>query len=405
MKFKLVLYLIIIFTNLITLSANPEDEGNSKNFKSRLNMYGVDLNFKYTADFYNNVSGGVETGSKFINQIHFGTDLILDKIFNINPAILHASFIGVKGNQPNDLVGSTQGVSNIETNNLFKLYDLWIDFQLNDHFSILAGLFDVNSEFDTKYNSGLFINPSHGIGAEFGLTGINGPSIYPNTSFGIRTNFTFGHKNYIKLGIFDAVPGTEEDPYKTYIDLKFNDGLLLVSEFGYDCYDDFEFENINDQCMYFAVGIWYFTNKHNEVIGTNKHHGNFGFYSFLESRLFLLNQESYLSGFIRTGLADNDVNQIDLFFSGGLVLNNYFFDEDQLGLTFASSRYSRKYFNSQSILNENPALYETNIELTYLVNITDFASIQPDIQYFINPSHKSSFKNSLCVGLRTIISF
>ncbi len=413
-KFKLIL--LVLF--LIVYSYAQETNDLTKEFESSiisvdidnenkdaLTNNGLQFGFSNAGDLFSNLQGGVSKGTNYINIFSFSADLNLHDYFDINETVIHASAISVNGKMPNDLVGSLQGISNIETESILKLYDIWIDYKVNKQISILTGLFDVNSEFDTKYNSMLFINPSHGIGAEFGLTGINGPSIFPNTSFGIRFNYTFGHDNYIKLGALDAIPGTEDNPYKTQFDFQFSDGFLLVSEFGYDCYSDFEIDSESSLCINYAVGAWYFTNQYEDQYSGNAVKGNFGFYSFLESRLLHFNKNSFVSAFFRIGTADPDVNQIALYYSGGFVISNLFFDEDQIGLAFASTRNSRKNYLSQLALSEEIKNSETNFELTYLVKLTDYFSLQPDLQYFINPSACSEFQNSFCVGLRTLLEF
>ena len=409
---KHILFLFIAANSIIGQDAkdyeknfiNDLAEGYS-NFKNNLEAGGVIAGFNYSGDFFSNVHGGISKGSRFINQFQLSADLKLHKFFNINETIIHASLLGVNGKMPNDLVGSTQGLSNIETENIFKIYDIWIDYYFNEDVSLLYGLFDVNSEFDTKYNSMLFINPSHGIGSEFGLTGENGPSIYPNTSLGFRLNYKFDHDNYIKLGAFDAVPGTAEDPYSPHFDFGFKDGVLFISEFGYDCYSDYEGDTGSNLCINYAIGAWYSTRKGQDFINPNKKSTNFGFYSFLESRILDLGNDRMLSAFMRSGLANPDINQIDLYFSGGFVLSNLFAENDQLGIAFASSKNSRKFIKSQSILNENPEDIETNIELSYLLTLSDHFSLQPDIQYFINPAHNSTLSNSICIGIRTSFNF
>lgn len=47
----------------------------------------------------------------------------------------------------------------------------------DDKLSLLFGLYDLNSEFDTQETSSIFINPSHDIGAEYAQSGKNLPSI------------------------------------------------------------------------------------------------------------------------------------------------------------------------------------------------------------------------------------
>ena len=68
--------------------------------------------------------------------------------------------------------------------------------------------------------------------------------------------------------------------------------------------------------MNYAIGAWYSTRKGQDFINPNKKSTNFGFYSFLESRILDLGNDRMLSAFMRSGLANPDINQIDIYFSG-----------------------------------------------------------------------------------------
>jgi porin len=56
--------------------------------------------------------------------------------------------------------------------------------------------------------------------------------------------------------------------------------------------------------------------------------------------------------------------------------------------------------------------YQIILEATYLMQLTGWLQVQPDIQYIIQPDARipmaeqpGLLKNSLVVGLRTIVSF
>ena len=79
---------------------------------------------------------------------------------------------------------------------------------------------------------------------------------------------------------------------------------------------------------------------------------------------------------------------------------------DVSGIAVARSGISQQYANSQ-ILQGYPGLTssETVIEATYRFHIANWASIQPDVQYFINPSGVRGSQNAFVSGVRSSISF
>lgn len=74
-------------------------------------------------------------------------------------------------------------ISNIETGvRATRLYEAWLETGLGERGSLRAGLYDLTSEFDVLETANLFIHSAHGIGSDIGLSGLNGPSIFPVTS-------------------------------------------------------------------------------------------------------------------------------------------------------------------------------------------------------------------------------
>ncbi|TDI96625.1 MAG: hypothetical protein E2O76_11425 [Caldithrix sp.] len=85
--------------------------------------------------------------------------------------------LGNSGGNPSENVGDAQIVSNIEGPDTWKFYEIWIQQNLFlGKLSVLAGLYNLNSEFDVIETGQLFLNSSHGIGPDFSQTGLNGRS-------------------------------------------------------------------------------------------------------------------------------------------------------------------------------------------------------------------------------------
>ena len=45
------------------------------------------------------------------------------------------------------------------------------------------------------------------------------------------------------------------------------------------------------------------------------------------------------------------------------------------------------------------------LEVTYQAQITKWLSMQPDLQFVVNPGGNQDLKNALVIGLRTAITF
>jgi porin len=49
--------------------------------------------------------------------------------------------------------------------------------------------------------------------------------------------------------------------------------------------------------------------------------------------------------------------------------------------------------------------YEMVLEWTYAIGLTPWLTVQPDIQYVINPSGRRTIKDALIVGAQLVIQF
>src|SRR5688572_33415953 len=80
-----------------------------------------------------------------------------------------------------EVVGDAQGISNIEADDGWYLYESWVEFEFGALKTLRAGVLDLNAEFDTPITSGLFVSSPFGIGTEFSQTGQRGPGVWPLT--------------------------------------------------------------------------------------------------------------------------------------------------------------------------------------------------------------------------------
>ena len=109
-----------------------------------------------------------------------------------------------------------------------------------------------------------------------------------------------------------------------------------------------------------------------------------------------------LSGFFRLGFASEDIHQADWSSSAGLRYHGLLPDRDQdiAGIAVTVNHTSDKY----KTLN-NAESTETDIELTYSAHITHWLTLQPDLQYIVNPGMVSAVKNAWVLALRTELEF
>ena len=150
---------------------------------------GYEFGAVYTAEIWRNASGGLRTGSVYLDNLDMTLGIDGEKAWGVEGLTVFADVLYNNAARLSDTyVGDEMTVSNIDAPEGLRLYELWIDWTPGGQgpFSVRFGLYDLNAEFDNSESRSLFIHSSHGVGHELGQTGENGPSIFPVTSLGLR---------------------------------------------------------------------------------------------------------------------------------------------------------------------------------------------------------------------------
>lgn len=413
LKYNLLFIIIITFVSSFQILSQEYLLGNWGGNRSTLSEKGYNFEFVTTGEFWGALGSDLEKKTTYLDNIDITATFELEKIFGWNGATLFAYILGNNGGIPNDRVGtagrygSIQGISNIATHSTWKLYQFWLEQQLFDNrLAVLFGLYDLNSEFDVQETSGIFINPSHGIGAEYAQSGENGPSIFSTTSLAVRFKYKPSENLYAMLGVFDGVPGDPNNPNGTQIVFGEKDGLLIAYELGL-------FENgkvFEAGFGKYSVGGWYYTSEFEdltEVDGAGKPlmlQSNFGLYLSAEKFLFpeVSDSSQGLAAFLRFGIANSDINPLNYYWGAGINVTGLISsrDEDILGIAIGVAHAGEKFMSLNKaeglMINEN----EIILELTYSLQATPWLRIQPDFQYVHNPMGTFASKKANVLGVR-----
>lgn len=440
--------LLALCVLLYTVIAAAEDAPNFKEdtltgdwggSRTKMSEKGMNWEIVYKADLLANVSGGLSRSSRYMDNLDIKLEIDGEKAFGWTGGSALFYLLGNQGGKLNaENVGSFMGVDNIETNaNTIKLYQALLGQRLlGDKLSIVAGLYDFNSEFYVTDSSALFLHPAYGIGTDMSQTGLNGPSIFPTTSLALRLKWEpdfFGKGVSLQAVLLDGVPGNTNNPYGTHIRFDSGDGALLAAEFSLrpaisgfgikkqlnprgtgEHGEKAEKPEKYEPTSKYSIGFWRYTSKSDDLLavgtdGNPLQQTNQGIYALLEQSLFHEKDDPAqgLTMFIRGGVTRNSVNIADRFISAGLNYKGLLpgRDDDQFGIAFAKAYAGNKHKQAMSDAATPCENYEAALELTYRAQITPWLAIQPDIQFIMNPGFDPNIKNSLVAGSRVEISF
>jgi porin len=280
-------------------------------------------------------------------------------------------------------VGDAQVVSNVEARRGLRLLEAWLSVPVGKGgTSVKGGLIDLNTEFDVQDVGAFFINSSHGVGPEFSQSGVNGPSIFPATSIGLMIKSERPGRT-LRLGVFDAIAGSHLDPRDVVIRFPGQRGALIVAEADVKLA-----ENANVQ-----LGLWTYTSRFDTLSGNPERlRASRGAYALIEGSV-----TGKLDAWIRVGIADGRVNPIDRYVGGGVTWGR---DGSRVGLAVAHARLGDEAYGT-AVLDRA----ETAIELSYDHEVSPNFSVQPDVQYVINPGWEPLRRDALVLGLRLKFAF
>ena len=373
-----------------------------------LEQHGLAFDLNYVADIVANVSGGLDTGVRYLDQVDLGMTFDPEPWIGLRGATAFVLFRGNHGGKPTEqLVGDAQVVSNIEVlADDLKLYEAWYEQRLlEDRLSFRAGLYDLNTEFDVIETASLFLNSSQGIGADFAQSGENGPSIFPYTGLAFRAAARPWDSLTIRAAVLEGKPGDPEDPKDLTVRLRSDEGVLLVSEVDWITRP---MDTLELRCM---AGFWTYTAAFENLRTGDTARGNRGAYVMVEGSLSraesVVAQE--LRAFVRFGVADERYNAFGHYLGAGVVVVGPVpgRGQDRLGLALARALTGHEARCTAEAAGTPLDRAETKLELTYRAEITPWFAVQPDLQYILHPGvgQTGAAGHALVVGVRFDILF
>ena len=348
---------------------------------------GLDMEFVASTDLMAVVDGGLSRGVE--------TPANFDMIFTLDTGTagwwrngtMQLYLLGNTGGDPSMRAGNLQVASNIEAPDTFKLFEAYYEHRfLDDRLGVMAGLHDINDDFYVTEHSGLFLNSSFGIGIDVAQVG---PSIFPTTAPGVRLRLNWTPDTYLLAAVYDGVAGDPNDPYGTHISFDRGDGMFAIAEAGL----------LGGESHYYKVGVggWWHTAAIADLDGRVRDN-NSGVYAVGETDLWRNEDGRGLGVFTQLGFARGDRNQVETYVGGGVTCTGPLPQRpaDVAGLAIAHAR------NGDHFKRLNPGLEraETTIEASYLIAPKPWITVQPDLQYVVDPGTDSRIDNALILGVR-----
>ncbi len=410
------------------LGSGTARAGDWQGFKDELVSAGVTPSAVYDGNGAMNASGGLKQGTIYSGNLHL--QLALDGIRLVGQPGLTGflDVLWINAGQPSKYAGDAQGVDNIAAAPTVRLYEAWLQYNFpGNHVSILGGLYDLNTEFYRLDSSDLFLNGSFGTGPEFGLSGLDGPSIYPATALGVRLAYKPSLNSVLRFAVLDGAPLYRQDESPPPFDP--HNGVLLVGEAAFLTRPPSDealpgpqarrrIGRLNKLSPYddkIAIGAWYYTADFGELSAVNangtpvQHRGEGGAYLLVDHLLYQSadNPQRRVAAFLQLGIADQVVDRIGTYIGAGLVASAVFpgRPDDQFGIGVAMARNGSGYISGQQQQGVPVSPAETAFEVTYSAQLASWLSVQPDVQYVISPNTDPHVRNATVGQVRFEVTF
>lgn len=360
----------------------------------------VTIEVVYKGDAWHNAVGGLHTGNAYIDNLDVNITVDGEEAFGVPGLELFANGLYNNGGRlSEELVGDAMVVSNIDSPYAVRLYEAWADWRPGGGgpLSMRAGFYDLNTEFDIGVSRQLFLHSTHGVGQDLAQVGPLGPSIFPSTGLALRAAWEIARSGRLQLAAIDGVPAAPDSSPRERVHLDSEEGALLVGELQF----------LGTRVSKGLIGTWYHTGTFNDILDRDaprSHHGNSGIYGLVDFRLggMWSEESSDVTAFVRYGVVESRTNEFDQYLGIGVRGRGVWTPRpaDEMGVAVAIGRVSNAARGAAEMAGDLRDRYETAIELTWRAPINDWLTLQPDIQYIINPGTYQSARDALVVGMR-----
>lgn len=388
--------------------------------RQKLSDGGLDISGYYIANFLGNVSGGKHQDFAYTHT--FSTRLVFDleKIAMWKGATVTWSFADNAGSNLQSAVGNIFPPSNLLGPNTFIFSEFFLTQTLFDGAWVFqVGQLCAGGHFAASPIYGNFVNTAYN-GNPYTPFNTFPITTFPSASWGasVRGNWNLDAVRifYGQVGLYQVSNRVGVDAYHGVdYSIRPGDGTMLLWELGWtpNLYAQPAQGKAPDQPGYpghYKVGGFFSNATYPTFSGSPNVPNAYGFY-FLADQQVTMEPENPSEGLILWGAItwtpQEDISQLPFFASGGLqytgLLPGRPADVTFLGIAYGQG--SRDAIEAQEKTGLPGSSYEIVWEAGHVFQINSWLSIQPDIQYIINPGGTGTIQNAWILGGQLTVSF
>jgi porin len=370
--------------------------------REALTQAGITPTIVYSTDLQGNPVGGQRQGAAYAGALEAGVSVDLKTLLGFHGLTFQVSGVWSTGSDLSDDIGSIFPVAELFAGDRLRLYTLFLEqTHLSKRLSIKAGRFATTDDFLTLPLAGLFVNSALDHSVYAAEVNVPGVTAWPVATWGGRVRVRPVEPLEVSVGAFYSDPALDQDTTNgTQFAISTKAGYFIVGEVGYRLHHEKTARGLRG---HYRVGAYYDSNLYTPFPDpARRRRGNYGVYALGEQMILREGgpeSDQGLSVFAAlTAAPDQSINTLPWFGAAGLIYRGLLpgREGDTSGLALFYGGFSR-HLPGQT--------YEMVLEWTYAIALTPWLTVQPDIQYIINPSGRSTIKDALVVGAQLIIQF
>jgi len=392
-----------------------------------LEQKGVTIFINYWADFLANPVGGQSQEAAYTHELVFGATLNFEEILGWPGAALTVSGGQGVGRNLSQDIGNFFTVSQTAIIPTTVFYQLTFSQQVwDDRITMTLGRFDASSYFASLPAFGMLV--TGGLNSSPASLFANAPFIgSPEAVWAGMVEIDPVKDVYWRTALFQASDRAGDPAYHGLdFSIRSNDGLLLISEagwtpaFGEEQAPQAKGEGKGTQKevtvaefpgyegTYVLGGYWGHDEFERFEGGVER--DTFGFYALAQQMVWRsrTNPNRNLSLWGGATFApQTEIAQMPFMGFAGFVWQGILpkRDQDLFQLAFMIGNFSPEYAAEQRRQGEGYPTYEVAFDLSYVIQLDQFLSIQPDVQLILQPGGRSDIPTALVIGMQATANF
>lgn len=381
----------------------PQLTGNWFGARDALSSWGITPSIRYATDLMASVAGGQQRGKAYAGQLAAELTADMEKLAGLRGLTFDVSMDWASGTDLSADIGNAFTVAEyFEGRNIVRLYNLYLQQSLLDgRLDLKAGRFSVGADFLSSPADMSFVNEALNPIVLAVQKNVPGVTADPNATWGGRVVARPTGSFTLAAGAFYSDPTLDQlTANGTEFGISASAGYFVVGEVTYRL--NLEKGDTGLPGRY-RVGGYHDSNQYASLTNpARRQTGNYGVFLLGEQMVYReggvgsARGLSVFGGFIYA--PQERINPVPWFASAGASYRGLVRGRDKDAAAFAL------YYGGFS--RDLPGqTYELVLEWTYAIALSRWLTVQPDIQYVINPGGRSSIGNAVVVGAQLALEF